>query len=182
MNLPKPLDAYRSYLQLLARSHLDPRVQRRLDASDLVQETLLEAHDGVDRFRGRTSGELGAWLRRILARNLADALRDLRRDKRDLARERNLDDVIAASSLRLERWLAADQTSPSLAVHRQEELLQVADALANLPEAQRTALELRYWQGRRVAAIAEEMQRSPEAVAGLLQRGARAVKRELEKR
>ena len=179
MTLPKPVEDYRSYLDLFARARVDPRIRHRVDASDLVQQTLLEAHEGKAHFRGQTTGELGAWLRQILARNLADALRDLRRDKRALAKERHLDEVVAGSSARLERWLTADQSSPSFAAERQEEFLRVADALATLPSSQREALVMRHWQGLKVAAIATQMERSPEAVAGLLQRGARALQREL---
>jgi RNA polymerase sigma-70 factor (ECF subfamily) len=173
-NLPKPLAEYRSYLDLLARAHLHPVVRRRLDASDIVQQTMLEAHEGRGRFRGGTTGELAAWLRAILARNLADAVRDLRRARRDPAREISV--ALDRSSARLERWLAAEETSPSLAAERAEEHLRLAGALADLPEAQREALVLRHWQGLAVKEIAAAMERSPEAVAGLLARGARALR------
>ena len=171
-----PLEAFRSYLQLLARARLHPLVRQRLDAEDLVQQTLLEAHQGLPGFRGGTSGELAAWLRRILARNLADAVRDLRRVKRDPGRERALEAALGRSSAGLERWLAAEQTSPSLAAERAEEHLRLAAAVAALPEGQREALVLRFWQGLKVKEVAEAMGLSPEAVAGLLQRGARALR------
>jgi RNA polymerase sigma-70 factor (ECF subfamily) len=61
------LDGYRSYLRLLARAQLDDRVQQRVDASDIVQETLLEAHRAREQFSGESPAELMAWLRRILA-------------------------------------------------------------------------------------------------------------------
>ncbi len=180
-DLPKPLEEYRSYLDFLARARLDPRIRRRLDASDVVQQTLMEAHEAREEFRGTTSGELGAWLRRIMTRNLADGLRNMHRDKRDVGREQALDDVIAQSSLRLERWLAAEQSSPSHAAKREEDDLRVAAALAELPEAQQDAVILRYWQELPIAEIAVQMERSPEAVAGLLQRGARSLRERLSR-
>jgi RNA polymerase sigma-70 factor (ECF subfamily) len=69
------LDQFRSYLNLLARAHLRPRVQRQIDASDLVQQTLLDAHAKKGQFRGETDAERAAWLRKILSHNIADALR-----------------------------------------------------------------------------------------------------------
>ena len=78
------LDEYRDYLLLLARSRLDPRLRGRLDPSDVVQQTLLEAHRDAAQFRGQTAAERAAWLRQMLARNLANAARDHTRDRRDV--------------------------------------------------------------------------------------------------
>jgi RNA polymerase sigma-70 factor, ECF subfamily len=85
-----PLDGYRDYLLLLARSRLSPRLRGRLDPSDVVQQTLLEAYRDAEQFRGRTDAERAAWLRQVLARNLANAARDHTRDRRDVGRERSL--------------------------------------------------------------------------------------------
>src|SRR6516165_3886194 len=114
------LERFREYLRLLARVQMDPRLQGKLDPSDIVQQTLLEAFQKRDQFRGATDAERAAWLRRILAHNLADALRAFGRDKRDLDRERSLEESLRASSLRLERWLATGDASPSEQSERQE--------------------------------------------------------------
>src|SRR5262245_45419136 len=84
------LERFRSYLLLLARLRLDPMVRARVSASDVVQQTLLEAHRDRGQFQGRTVGEQTAWLRQILARNLANVVRDQRRDKRDATRDQPL--------------------------------------------------------------------------------------------
>jgi RNA polymerase sigma-70 factor (ECF subfamily) len=166
-----PVARYRNYLLLLARAQLDPRLQGKLDASDIVQQSLLEAHACSGQFRGTTSGELAAWLRRILARNMANVVRDLGRAKRDLAREQSLEGALEASSARLQAWLAAEQSSPSQQAEEGERLLRLAEALAQLPEAQRQAVELRHLQGWSLNDIAARMERTPGAVAGLLHRG-----------
>jgi RNA polymerase sigma-70 factor (ECF subfamily) len=173
------LDRFRSYLMLLARVRLDPRLQRKLDASDVVQQTMLEAHQGLPHFRGRSLEEQGAWLRQILARNLANAIRDLGRGKRDIRRERSLEAELNESASRLGNWLAADQSSPSAQVHRQERALRVAEALNGLPESQREAVVLRYWQCYSLAEIGEQLGCSTAAVTGLLQRGLKKLREHL---
>jgi RNA polymerase sigma-70 factor, ECF subfamily len=176
-----PLDAqklerYRAYLRLLARLHLDARLQGKLDPSDVVQQTLLQAYRALDQFRGHSDGELAAWLRQILARNLAHAVRDLGRAKRDVGLERSLEAAVDASSLRLEVWLAGEQSSPSQRAERNEQLLRLAEALTTLPEAQREAVVLHYWQGQSLAEIGARLDRTPAAVAGLLHRGLKQLR------
>src|SRR5262249_50376220 len=107
------LERFRPYLRLLARVHLDARLRGKVDESDLVQQTLLEACRRPDCFGGRSDAEVAAWLRQVLARQLAHAARDLARDKRDIRRERSLEAALDQSSVRLGAWLAADQSSPS---------------------------------------------------------------------
>jgi RNA polymerase sigma-70 factor (ECF subfamily) len=171
------LERFRAYLRLLARLHLDPRLRGKLDPSDVVQQTLLQAYQALGQFRGNEPGELAAWLRQILARNLAMAVRDFARGKRDVARERALEEALVASSSRLEAWLAAEQSSPSHRAERNEQALQLAAALEQLPEAQREALVLQHWQGWSLAQIGEHLGRSPEAVAGLIKRGLKQLRR-----
>lgn len=169
-------ERFRSYLAALARINLDPRLQSKLDPSDVVQQTLLHAHRALRDFRGSTDAEMAAWLRQILARNLAHAVRDFHRGKRDIARERAMAESVNESSARLENWLAAEQSSPSQHASKNEQLLHVCTALEQLPDDQRQAVELHYWQGCTCAEIAERMRRTPAAVAGLLKRGLKQLR------
>src|SRR5262245_66647009 len=89
------LERHRDYLVLLARAQLDPRWQARVSPSDLVQQSLLEAHRDADQFGGTTDAELRAWLRRILTRNLANVARDLTRQRRNVHAEQSLEEALA---------------------------------------------------------------------------------------
>jgi RNA polymerase sigma-70 factor (ECF subfamily) len=168
---PQSLEHHREYLRLLARLHLGPGLQAKLDPSDLAQEALLQAHRALGKYRGQTDAELAGWLRAILAHTLANARRGWRAGARDVARERFLQAALEASSSCLEAWLAADHSSPSEQAARQEQLLALAAALARLPEDQRRAVELRHLRGGTVGEVAAQMGRSKEAVAKLLLRG-----------
>jgi RNA polymerase sigma-70 factor (ECF subfamily) len=170
------VERFRTYLLVLARLQLGGHARPRLDASDLVQQTLMEAHRDRAQFRGQDPAEMAAWLRRLLACNLADAQRALVRGKRDVRREQSLEAALADSSIRLEGFLAAGGSSPSQQAAHNEDVLRLADALHALPEAQREAIVLHYWQGLPVAEVAERLGRSPAAVAGLLQRGLKALR------
>jgi RNA polymerase sigma-70 factor (ECF subfamily) len=174
------LDRYRSYLHLLARMQLDRRLQAKLDASDVVQQTLLQAHRARADFRGNDSGQLAVWLRQILARNLAHALRDFGRAKRNVARERSLQASVGDSAARLDLWLATQQPSPSQQAEHQERLLALAEALESLPMAQREAVVRHYFQDWSLAEIGAHLERSPAAVAGLLHRGLKALRTALQ--
>jgi RNA polymerase sigma-70 factor (ECF subfamily) len=174
------LERFREYLLLLARLQLGDALRGNLDPSDLVQQTLLEAHRKRDQFRGHTSAELAAWLRQMLAFNLADAIRALHRAKRDVTRERSLEAALEESSARIESWLVAEQSSPSQQAEANEQAVHLAAALATLPEAQREALVLRHCQGWPLADISERLGRTPAAVAGLLKRGLRQLRQQLQ--
>ena len=141
----RPLECYRDYLVLLARLQLEPRLRGRVDPSDVVQQSLLKAHEKRDQFRGRTEAELLAWLRTILVNQLADARASSARSSASgNARWKSLE----RSSTRLESLLAAEDDSPSQGAMQQERLLRLAEALNGLPEDQRTALELKHLHDR----------------------------------
>ena len=173
------LGRFREYLVVLARMQLGNQLRAKFDASDVVQQTLLEAHRKMAQFRGQSEAEMAAWLRQMLAYNLADAIRAHGRAKRDVARERSLEQGLEASSAQLTSWLAAEQSTPSQHAQGYEEVLRLAEALATLPEAQRDALVLRHCQGLSLAAISDQVGRTPAAVAGLLKRGLRKLHVEL---
>jgi RNA polymerase sigma-70 factor, ECF subfamily len=173
------LEPFRRYLEVLARVHLDPRLRGKLDPADVAQQTLLRACAALPEVRNRSPEVLAAWLRKILARTLADTVKHYHRDRRDVNLERSLEADLDRSSSSLAGWLAADQTSPSLAAQRNEELLQLADALAELPEPQREVVILKHCRGQTLRQIADHLGRSVPSVASLLRRGLEALRHRL---
>ena len=169
------VEQYRSYLLLLARMQLDVRRRSKVEASDVVQHTLLEAHAKQQQFVGDAEG-FAAWLRQALANNIRDAFRKARRQKRDVTREQSLEAAMEQSSARLGLCLAAAQSSPSRQVVRNEDLLRLSNALLALPEAQREAVVLHHLQGWKLTEVAAQLDRTDAAVAGLLHRGLRRLR------
>jgi RNA polymerase sigma-70 factor (ECF subfamily) len=170
------LGKFVGYLNVLARTAVRPEQRGKLDPSDIVQQTLLEAHRSRALFRGGTDGELAAWLREILTRNIADALRALHRKKRDIARERSLDRAVEESSRRLEAWLIKDETSPSERAAREERVLRLAEVLASLPEEEQEAALCRFCRGMTLEETAKRLGVSRYAVARRLARAVRSLR------
>ncbi len=170
------LEGYREYLRLLARVQLDSRLQGKLDPADIAQETLLQAHQARDQFHGQSAPELAAWLRQILANTLREALRRFAVEGRDPGLEQSLEASLQESSLRLENWLAGEQSSASQQAERQEQVLLLAAGLAQLPQDERRALELRHLEGWSVEAVGQQFGQSEAEVAGLLRRGLKRLR------
>ncbi len=165
------LEKYRSYLRLLARTQLNPRLLTRVDESDIAQQTLVLASQGLENFRGSSEAELLAWLKTILSNQLKHVIRDEGRQKRDYRREQRIDPQIEHSSFQLEQFVAANIDSPSLKVRLAESAVELAAALEQLPDLQRQAIELQYFHGLKLVEIGEIMQKSTAAIAGLVHRG-----------
>ena len=170
---------YRDYLRLAAAVGVDPRLRDKFDPSDIVQETLFEAVRDWDHCCGGSEEERLAWLRRMLANNLLDGVKRFRANKRDVGRERSLEESVQATLGRLGEMLAGDVSTPSCRVMREERDLRIAEAVAALPEAQREAVILQRWHGWTLAQIGERLGKSPEAVAGLIFRAQRVLHQSL---
>ncbi len=166
---------YRSFLRLQAMG-LMSRFHSKLEPSDIVQQTLLDAHQNLDQFRGSSGAEMAKWLSQMLANNVADAGRALTRQKRDRRREQSLQRDGDSSGFGPQQWIAAEQSTPSLCVVRSEQMMQLNDAIRQLPLPQREVVVLHHLQGRSLNETAEMIGRSPSAVAGLLFRGLKSLR------
>jgi RNA polymerase sigma-70 factor (ECF subfamily) len=177
------VEPYRDYLRLLARLHLPLVLRGSLDPSDVVQETLLRAHQHAAQFRGTSEAERAAWLRRILLNCLTEGLRKFAGTTTpDGSPQAPSEHAFEQSSARLEAWLESQHSSPSERAIRHEELLRLSAALEQLPPNQRTALELKHLQGWSVEAISRQLGVSKSAVGGLLRRGMKQLRQRMEER
>jgi RNA polymerase sigma-70 factor (ECF subfamily) len=170
--LGRLLEMYRHYLRLLARVEIGRNLQAKLDASDLVQDTLLEAHRGFPGFQGSSETQFVCWLRQIMAANLANLLRRyLGTQGRDVRLERELAVRLDQSSRILDRGLFDRGSSPSHQVFRREQAVLLADALEKLPEDYREVIVLRHLEGLTFPEVSRRMGRSGDSVEKLWVRG-----------
>jgi RNA polymerase sigma-70 factor (ECF subfamily) len=168
--LDPELERNREFLRILARKHLDRRLWSKIDPSDVVQKTLLSAHEKREQIRG--SDPL-PWLVTALRNDVRDAIRDFGRID---AKERAFQQAVDESVRMVHSWAVADVSSPSQRAMKQEELLRLVQALVQLPEAERIAVELHHLNGWSVAEVADQLQRTEPAVAGLLHRGLKRLR------
>src|SRR5919198_5750781 len=173
------LEPYRSYLEVLARVHLDARLRGKLDPADVVQQALLRAYAAWPELKNPDRPVVASWLRRILARTLADVVKHYDRDKRAVDLEQSLEADLDRSASGLAGWLAADQTSPSQVAERNEEVLRLADALTALPEPLREVVILKHLRGWTLQRIGDHLGRTVPSVASLLRRGLEDLRRRL---
>ena len=169
--LPTVLVAHEADLVRWAACQMPAWLRPRLDPSDLVQQTLLEAWRGSERLAEEPAHKIRGYLFRALANNLIDAVR-----KHAPARGDVSPDAYAESSVRMADWFAAADTSPSARAERNERYARLAGALAELPEAQRIAVEMRYFLGMKVGEIARILDRTEGAVSLLLYRAVTALR------
>jgi RNA polymerase sigma-70 factor, ECF subfamily len=168
------LGLYRPYLRLVAGQRMPRVLRKRADASDIVQQALIDADRGLPEFRGQSEPELTSWMLKLLERNLLQSVRKNTLGKRDVRLELDWSDGDGSAALAWQT-LAADGSSPINSVIRGEAALRLAAAIEKLREDQRMAVELRYIGQKSLRAIADEMERSVGSVAGLIRRGVEAL-------
>ena len=173
---PDALERFRHYLLLLARLQLGRPAARQARP---VRRRAADAAGGapqaraVPRHRPRPSGP--AWLRQILARNLADAVRDLGRAKRDVGRERSLEAALEQSASAWRRGWRRTSRRPASRPSGTSRRVRLAAALERLPEAQREAVVLHHCEGLSLAEIGAHLGRSPDGGRRAAQARAEAI-------
>jgi RNA polymerase sigma-70 factor (ECF subfamily) len=170
----------RSYLGFAARAQVESWLKRKVDASDLVQQTLLEAFRDFDRFEGCSEQEWLAWLRRILAHNVSDFIRRYRGTaKRQVRREVSFRDLSDTGLKHGAPEPIAPGGTPSQEFLRIESELRVAAALAELSPEYQEVIVLRNLQRLAFNEVAERMGRSRPAVQMLWMRAIKKLQEAL---
>ncbi len=166
------LELYRRYLHALARSRLGTQLQARMNASDVVQETFLEAYRDFPHFRGTTEAELVRWLRQILLHKLGHVVeQQLKARKRDARRDEPLDAVAPPLS---------PGSSPSMQAQRHELSAVLTAQLGRLPPDYREVLVLRNLHELPFEEVARRMNRSSAAARALWLRALDHLRRVLK--
>lgn len=162
------LELYRNYLTILATTQLGRRLRRRMNPSDLVQETMLAAHRDFTSFRGATERDLLSWLRRVLINCLHHAVEThVGAKMRDVRCEISLEQVSAAmdrSAADFAQSLADPGPSPSFPLRQRERAVILANQLSKLRPQYREVIVLRNLQGLSFDEVAEQMDRKPGTV------------------
>jgi RNA polymerase sigma-70 factor (ECF subfamily) len=161
------MQAYSSYLTLIARLQVNRQFHGRFSASDVVQDVLLRARERMGEFRGTTEPEFLAWLRRILASRLVSLARYHLAGVRDVRRERRLNDAVDQSSLDIAQRLAGPGDAPSERASQHEQGVLLAEALDQLPADYREVLVMRHLEGKSFAEIAQTMSRTIPSIKSL---------------
>jgi RNA polymerase sigma-70 factor (ECF subfamily) len=170
------LQMCRPYLLLLANAELAPQLQRKVGASDMVQETFLEAHRDFQAFAGKTHEELLGWLRRMLLNNLSNASRSfLDTEKRRVQKEQAL---AAGPSGAMVNEPADGTCSPPAELIAREQAEKLEQALSRIPENYQQVIRLRQQENRTFAEIGADMSCSADAARMLWGRAIERLRQE----
>ena len=176
--LGQVLESFRVYLHLVADREMDPDLKAKGGASDLVQETFMEAQRDFAQFHGTSVEELRAWLRRLLLNNVSNFTRQYRqRAKREVAREVSLE--AGGSSHERGAGMAADISSPSGEAVAREQAEALALAMDRLPPDYRLVLALRHEQQLTFEEIGQQMQRTANAARMLWLRAVERLQKDM---
>jgi RNA polymerase sigma-70 factor (ECF subfamily) len=163
------LEAYRSYLVLVAEQHLDAGLRAKIEPNDVVQDTFLKAQQHFTEFAGRNETEFLAWVKTILKNHIKDVLRHYRgTGMRQIRREVPLDD--SNRDLDLKDQLILDTPTPGTKAAGNEEQERLRRAFDQLPPDFQRVIHLHHWMKQPFPAVAQLMNRSEDAVRKLWQR------------
>lgn len=164
------LDQHRDYLRAIALQQLAPKLAGRLDGSDIVQQTCISVQKQIREFSGKDPAEFVAWLRQIHERNIQNAIRfQSHSQKRSINREEVLDDFD----------IAGEQVTPSQLVIGQEDSSRLYEAMAKLPDNEREAVRLRYFENWTLQKISEHFDLTIDATVWLMKRSMQHLKQYL---
>ena len=165
------LDRYRDYLRRMVAVRLDRRLAARVDVSDVVQETLVEAARRLDDYLRERPIPFYGWLRQLAGERIVDAhRRHVTTQRRSVTLEHRELELPDASADQLVRRLFAADTSPSNRMIRQERHERLKEALASLPQRDREVLVMRHLEQLSTSEIAAMLEITEPAVKSRLLR------------
>lgn len=149
--LTEEFTKHRERLWRSVQVRMDPRLYGRVDPDDVLQEAYLDAEKRLGHFAEEVNFTPFVWLRLIVAQTLINVhRRHIGAKKRDASRERSPGNMLkyqySATSQQFAIQLAANQTSPSEAMIRDERVTQLAESLETLSEIDREILTLRHFE------------------------------------
>ncbi len=177
--LGRSLEVHRTYLLAVAERRLDPDLKSKGGASDLVQETFLEAMRDFEQFQGASPEALRAWLRQVLVNNVGTFTRRFRATSKRAVR-REVGFLAGGSSAENDPGLAGSAVSPSGLAMEHEQVMALRRALDRLPEEYRRVVVLRFEEGRSFEEIGPLTGRSPDAARKVWSRAMERLRREWE--
>ena len=170
------LQQYRKYLLSVASRELDRDIKAKFGASDIVQESLLTAHQNFRQFKGDDGRQLLAWLRQFVINDMNHARRKFKgTQKRQISRERTMQ--LQSSFV---RPILDNEFTPQTNAIAHEGFQQLRKAMSNLPEDYRQVIQLHNFDGKEFEEIAQVMHRSVEAVRKLWTRAVIKLRQKLD--
>lgn len=163
----RSLQRYQAYLETMTFIQIDPRLRGKVGWSDIIQNTVIEAWQTLERIEAMESPDQKRFLRRMLLNNLKDEIDKFLAQCRDARLEKSIEAAAKESSMRLGSWIEAEESTPIAKLIKHEEQLRVVEALSRLPERQRQAVIFKHYHGWKLAEIAEYLGCTTNAAAGL---------------
>lgn len=177
-SLEKLLLGYYDRLLAHIRSHIPPKLQGLLQDEDILQQTYAKAFAAIERFQPKSEYSFYSWLRTIANHYLLDCLR-----RRDVERLAHNSPALGDSINNSMRYMIDDITDsylrPSKVAMNHELEAAFKVALANLSDDYREVIRLRYLESKSIEEVADQMQRSPDAIRGLIHRARQKMREEV---
>jgi len=158
-------------------------MRARLEPEDILQQVYLEAFKAIATFRYLGPNSFLRWLFTILDRKLIDEHRALHADRRDVRRELqgSAPPTHATTYVDLLHRLQAASGTASQVVRKNEAIGIMTACLASLPDHYRRVIQLRFIEGKPVADVAEELERSIGSIHMICHRALLQLREQVEK-
>ena len=179
----KLLVLYHPRLRARLLRQMDPTMKARIEPEDILQQVYLEVFRAIDRFTYQGKDSMLRWMYAILDRKLIDEHRAMRAERRDVRREVKAAPPSAQHTTYIDlmaRIMSKDGT-PSQVVRKDEAVAVLTTCVASLPQHYRDVIQMRFIEGRPVAEVAKELDRSIGSVHMICHRALRQLREQAEK-